>query len=391
LTAPCYVTGIGAVSAFGIGTEALWKGLLSGRTAVSPLRRFDGSGLRSPLVAEAPDPGGDFPNRTDRLAFAAAREALSSAGLEALPEQAGVATGAGVGGLPESEEAFGAWLAGSARTPSLRTLTRHMPATTADLLCLAFGARGPRCAAASACASSTTALALGAAWISLGETDCVLAGGADALTRMTVGGFNSLRLVASEPPRPFDRSRSGMAVGEGAAFLVLESFERVRERGARPLAALSGWGLSTDAHHATAPHPEGRGALAALQAALQRAGATAEEVDAVNAHGTGTRANDSAEAAALVRLLGRRAPEVPVSSVKGALGHCLGAAGALEAVASVLTILRQTVPPTAGLATPEFEGLLLPTAPVERPVGSVLTLNLGFGGHNAALFFRRTP
>ncbi len=391
MTAPCYVTGIGAVSAFGVGAEALWQGLLSGRTAVAPLRRFDGRGLRSDLVAEAPDPGGGFPNRTDRLAFAAAREALSSAGLETLPSHAGVATGAGVGGLPESEEACGAWVGGAARTPSLRTLTRHVPATTADLLCLALGACGPRCAVANACASSTAALALGAAWISLGETDCVLAGGADALARMTVGGFNSLRLVASEPPRPFDRTRSGMAVGEGAAFLVLESAERVRARGTRPLAALPGWGLSADAHHATAPHPEGRGALEAMRAALAGAGATAEDVDAVNAHGTGTRANDSAEAAALVRLLGRRAPEVPVSSVKGALGHCLGAAGALEAVASVLTLLCQTVPPTAGLRNPEFEGLFLPTAPVEGPVGSVLTLNLAFGGHNAALFFRRVP
>jgi 3-oxoacyl-[acyl-carrier-protein] synthase II len=208
---------------------------------------------------------------------------------------------------------------------------------------------------------------------------------------MTVGGFNSLRLVGPEPPRPFDRSRAGMAVGEGAAFLVLESPGRARARGARPLATLDGWGLSADAHHATAPHPEGTGALEAMRAALRGAGATAAEVDAVNAHGTGTRANDAAEAAALVRLLGDRAAAVPVSSVKGAVGHCLGAAGALESVVSVLTLARQTVPPTAGLREPEFKALLLPREPLSRPIGSVLSVNLAFGGHNAALFFRRAP
>jgi 3-oxoacyl-(acyl-carrier-protein) synthase len=236
------------------------------------------------------------------------------------------------------------------------------------------------------------AIGLGGLWIASGRCECVLAGASDALSRLTVGGFNALRVVSPDRPKPFDRNRSGMVIGEGAAFLVLESPESARARGARPLATLDGVGLSADAFHATAPQPDGEGALRAIRQALEMAGAGSGDVDHVNAHGTATPSNDAAEAQALLALLGDRAGKVPVTSIKGAVGHCLGAAGALEAVAAVLSLLHQRVPPCAGFADSDPAiPLWVPTAAVSMSLRLVLSVNLAFGGNNAALLFGRAP
>jgi len=393
---PAAVTGLGLVCGLGATPGEFWEALCEGRSAVRDLTRLPAEGLRSARVVEAvPFPGEEEPgrlSRVDRMALYAAGQALADAGLPALPEGAGVAIGTGVGGLPESEAAYGRFLATGRVAPHLREYFGHLPATTADVLAERLVVTGPRASVVNACSSSTAALGQALLWLASGETGCVLAGASDALSRLTVGGFNTLRVVSPDRPRPFDRNRSGMVVGEAAAFLVLEDLERARARGARILALFEGYGLSADAHHATQPHPEGAGALACLRQALACAGIGPDDVDHVNAHGTATPANDGAEARALAALLGPRVCEVPVVSIKGAVGHCLGAAGALEAAAVVLALTHQEVPPNTGLE--EQDPAVTLRVPVRRSpcaLRHALSLNLAFGGNNAALVFGRAP
>lgn len=389
---PVWVTGMGVYSAIGTDAASFWEALLEGRSGVADLTRFPAGDMRSARVAQCPDPGGPRRSRADNLALCAAREALAQAGLERLPEGAGIALGAGVGGLPESEDAYLRMLDGAPLSRGHRAFTGHLPATTADVLGAELGGGGPRISAANACTSSAVAIGLGGLWVSSGECSCVLAGASDALSRLTVGGFNCLRLVSPDRPRPFDGERSGMVIGEGAAFLLLESPEAARARGARPLAILEGVGLSADAFHATAPHPEGEGALRAMRQALATAGLTPGDVDHVNAHGTATAANDLAEGNALVSLLGGRVAAVPVTSIKGAVGHCLGAAGAMEAAAVVLSLVHQAVPPCAGFRSPDPAiPLRVPNRAVPMALRHVLSVNLAFGGNNAALLFGGAP
>jgi 3-oxoacyl-[acyl-carrier-protein] synthase II len=351
--------------------------------------------MRSTMCAEvAPfeEPGCEGVGFADTMAIHAARQALANAGLESLPANSGVAVGTGVSGLPESEEAYLAHLSGAPLARAVRPFARHLPATAADLLAARFGADGPLLSVVNACSSSTLAIGQAGEWIASGECDCVLAGASDALSRLTMGGFNILRVVSRDRPRPFDKSRSGMVIGEGGAFLVLESLDRAVARGARIMATLDGMGLSCDAHHATAPDAEGRGALAALRQCLEKSGVTLAELDHINAHGTGTGPNDRAEGAAIRTFLGERAGEVPVISVKGAMGHCLGAAGAIEAVITTLTLFHQTVPPSVGFEEPDPDiPLRVPKEPIPMPLRTALSLSLAFGGNNAAICFRRAP
>lgn len=387
---PVWVTGLGIFCAIGTDAGSFWKALTAGDSGVGALTRFPAGDMRCPRGAQCPDPGGPCLNRVDNLALRAAREALGQAGLAHLPEGAGIALGAGVGGLPESEEAFLTERSAGSLAGCLRAFASHLPATTADVLGAEFGGGGPRLSIANACTSSSAAVGLAGLWVASGECDCALAGASDALSRLTVGGFNALRVVSPDRPKPFDRNRSGMVIGEGAAFLVLESPKSARARGARPLATLEGVGLSADAFHATAPQPEGEGALRAMRQALQMAGVGPESVDHVNAHGTATPSNDAAEAKALTALLGDRTGQVPVTSIKGSVGHCLGAAGAMEAVGAVLSLVHQCVPPCAGFAEADPAiPLWVPREAMPLPLRHVLSVNLAFGGNNAALLFGR--
>jgi 3-oxoacyl-[acyl-carrier-protein] synthase II len=338
------------------------------------------------------EPGCENMGFADTLAVHAAREAMECAGLTRLPPGGGVAIGTGVSGLPESEVAYLDHLGGALLAKGARTFTKHLPATAADLLAARFGADGPLLSVVNACSSSTVAIGQAGEWIASGECDCVLAGASDALSRLTLGGFNILRVVSRDRPRPFDKNRSGMVIGEGGAFVVLESLDRARSRGANILATLEGMGLSCDAHHATAPDAEGKGALAALRQCLEKSGVPLAQLDHINAHGTGTGPNDRAEGAAIRTFLGERVQEVPVISVKGAMGHCLGAAGALEAVVSVLSLHHQTVPPSVGFEEPDPDiPLRVPKEPTPMPLRTALSLSLAFGGNNAAICFRRAP
>jgi 3-oxoacyl-[acyl-carrier-protein] synthase II len=268
----------------------------------------------------------------------------------------------------------------------------HQPASVTDLVARRLGIVGPRTTIMTACSSSATAIGRAADLVRLGRVAVALAGGAEGLCRLTYAGFNALRAVSPEPCRPFDAERKGLSLGEGAAVLVLEEEMHARARGAEVLGFLAGWGMTADAHHMTAPHPEGDGAARAMLAALADAELAPEAIDYVNAHGTATPHNDAAEVLALRRVFGERAARLPVSSTKSMVGHTLGAAGAVEAVASLCALRGGYVPPTMGLERPDpaFGALdFVPGAAREARVGAVLSSSFAFGGNNTVLVFTR--
>jgi 3-oxoacyl-[acyl-carrier-protein] synthase II len=390
------VTGLGVVSALGPDVASFEAGLRAGRSGIGPLTRFEARGFRAQLAAEAPEPSPpvDEPlaSRPDRLGLQAAFEAVRAAGLGARElADAALVFGTGTGGAPSTEAWLDARLRGE--TPPSSWLVCHQPASVTDLVARHLGIRGPRSTVMTACSSSATAVGWAADRIRLGQAEVALAGGAEGLCRLTYAGFSCLRALApgDEPCRPFDAERKGLTLGEGAAVLVLEDEAHARARGATVLALVAGWGISADAHHMTAPHPEGDGAARAMRAALDDAGLPASAVGYVNAHGTATPHNDAAETLALRAVLGARAPSVPVSSIKSMVGHTLGAAGAVEAVASVLTLARGFLPPTVHLRTPDPAfGLDFVAGEARRAeVGVVLSNSFAFGGNNTCLVFER--
>ncbi|MEO8503798.1 MAG: beta-ketoacyl-[acyl-carrier-protein] synthase family protein [Acidobacteriota bacterium] len=401
------VTGIGAVSGFGWGTAALWQGLSAGRHAIRDFDRFDHRRHRTHVAAQVPAPpdtvadaAGDTASLADAFAVAAADEALRQAGLRrAIPglrgAGAGVFFGSSTGGMFESEGFFEALLGerGSRRL-RLHELLSQPPSGPGDAVARAFGVRGPVQTISSACASATLAIGIALESLREGETEVALAGGSDSLCRLTFAGFNSLRSVDAGPCRPFRHLREGLSLGEGGAVLVLETLAHAEARGARPLAIVAGAGGSCDAHHMTAPDPSGVGVVRAIRAALADAEVEADAVSFVNAHGTGTPLNDAAEWAALSEVFGARAGQIPVTSTKGNLGHFLGSAGAIEAVATVLCLEHGAVHPTPG------DGPIDPASPVDLVLGApravptdavALSTNFAFGGSNAAAVFRGWP
>jgi len=397
------VTGLGAVSAWGWSLADLRRGADSGRTAIGAFARFPNDAFATRIAAEVPpDPAPDRGGRSgsarrtsfaDRFAVAAAAEALASAGLpgDLSPTGAGVFFASSTGGMYESEGFYAELRERPRERVALAALAAQEVSGPGDAVARAFRATGPVETISSACASASLALGVALDEIRSGTIDVALAGGSDSLCRITYGGFNALRAVDPVPCAPFRARRAGMSLGEGAAVLVLESAESARARGAEPLAELLGAGATGDAHHMTAPHPEGEGAARAIEAALADAGIPASAVDFVNAHGTGTPLNDVAEYRALRRVFGERVVELPVAATKASIGHLLGAAGAIEAVATVTALVDGAIPGTPG------DGDLDPDTPVllvrERtsaPVRVGVSVNLAFGGCNGALVFART-
>jgi 3-oxoacyl-(acyl-carrier-protein) synthase len=378
------------VSPLGTGLTAFWDGLVAGRSAVAPIRRFRVDGLDPATAAEVASDSGPDRDRAGWFAVSAATEALAAAGIRPGtidPARIGVALGTTLGGM----EIFEAWdLADAAGDEPLPPHLERVPYfASATRVAAAIGARGPVMTTQLACASGTQAVAMAADWVRAGQADVVLAGGSDLLCRFVVAGFNSLRATA-EVARPFDRDRRGLVLGEGAAVLVIEEEEHAARRGARAAARVLGTGAAGDAVHMTAPDREGGGVVRAIRAALADAGVMPAGVDFVSAHGTGTPFNDAMEARALVQLFGERA--VPVNSIKGAIGHTLGAAGAFEAVLCAEVLARGAVPPTAGLleVDPECAGLDLVRG-AARPCDArvALSTSSGFAGANAALLLGR--
>ncbi|HNK44138.1 MAG TPA: beta-ketoacyl-[acyl-carrier-protein] synthase family protein [Pseudomonadota bacterium] len=390
------VTGLGVVSGLGKDLSAFCDGLFSGRSGIGPLSLFSCPDARSQLVAQAPDPDlsrillPGCTSRPDRFGIAAALAAVEHAGLST-PDlhDAAVLFGTGTGGAIETEQYLRELQDGMLPSPKL--LVTHQPASVTDLVARILCAYGPRTTVMTACSSSAIAIAQALDWIRLGRCEVALAGGAEALCKLTVAGFGALRATSPEPCQPFDKNRKGLNLGEGAAVLVLESRRHAERRGAKVLARLLGAGMSCDAHHMTAPQPEGIGARQAMEAALCDAKVGREAIGYINAHGTGTPHNDAAESRAVRDLLGDRAPHVPMSSIKSMCGHTLGAAGAIEAAASVLSLVHGVLPPTKNLRDPETEfGLdYIPEVPRQKQVDVVLSSSFAFGGNNAALLFGR--
>jgi 3-oxoacyl-[acyl-carrier-protein] synthase II len=317
---------------------------------------------------------------------------MAMAGLSAAGGRVGLVVGSTTGGLFETELLLAQLHADPRSKDALAGLRLSPLSGAAEAISGAMGPFVRTRTVSSACSSGANALVVAAAWLASGELDAVVAGGCDSLCRLTVGGFNALGALDTEPCRPFDRRRKGTSLGEGAGFVVLEPRARAVRRGAAALAELAAWASGAEAFHITNPEPTGTAIAELIAATLARGGLAASDVDYVNAHGTGTRANDSAEAGALRQALGNEALRIPVSSSKGQIGHTLAAAGAIEAAITALVVARGTLVPTGGLEEPDPELRLVHVPRVGKQVGTVraaLSNAFGFGGMNAVLAFRR--
>ncbi|HEY7956711.1 MAG TPA: beta-ketoacyl-[acyl-carrier-protein] synthase family protein [Polyangia bacterium] len=376
------ITGIGAVSGFGAGVERLWSALLGGRRAMAERDELARAGIKAGPVALYPDLPLDAPARAIQLALIAAREALSDAGDPPRGARLGVTCGTTLG-------AIGGWLRAVRTGGSAPRRFGH--AGPAQAVAEEARAGGPVEVASVACASGNAALGMALDLVREETCDVVLAGGVDALNDFVLSGFACLKALDSVPCRPFDRRRHGLNLGEGAGFLVVESEAHARARGARIRAFLDGYGLSADAVHMTGPDREGRGAARSMLAALADAKLPPERLDFVSAHGTATVFNDLMESRALAQVLGARAATTPVNSIKSALGHTLGAAGALEAILCVRTLETGLLAPTAGLEEldPEIALDVVRGQPRALAAVTALSTSSGFGGTNAAVLLRR--
>ncbi len=397
MAAAIAITGVGQVSALGAGMAALRAGIVAGRCGIGPLTSFAHQG-RSSIAAQVEAPvttpnESPWLSRSDLLALAASDEACRAAGLDVdARADAGLAVGTTTGGMREAEEAYRRWRAGEDERPRQSGFAGMPLSTVGAAVAQRLGVLGPRVTVSTACSSGALAITAAADMIRRGDASVALAVGADALCRLTYAGFDALQALDPEPCRPFDAARRGLSLGEGAAAFVLEDVDHARARGARVCALLLGAGASADAHHVTAPHPESTGAIAAMHAALEAAGLGPDAIDYVNAHGSGTKHNDDAEVAALRAVFGDRLARVPVSSSKSQIGHCLAAAGALEAAITVTALADGILPATVTLRMPDAawsELDLVPVAGRRAALGIALSSSYGFGGHNVTLVLAR--
>lgn len=397
------VTGVGIVSSLARSATETFERLIKGERGFSEITLFDTQGQRTCLGGEVlgfsvadvvPEGAVTRFSRTDALALCAAKDALTSAGLESSSARGpfAIATGVTTAGMRESEEVLAELPGVMDAVRSTTRLLTYPLSSPAARLAEAFAPVLEVATVCSACSSGANAIIEGAAWITNGRATRVLAGGTDGLCRLTLTGFNSLGATDTGLCRPFDRRRAGLTLGEGAAFLVLEREDVARERNARILAWLSGFAVGAEAFHVTHPETSGSVAAALLEAAMRRAGLGPADVDYVNAHGTGTVPNDAIETLAIRRAFGPDADRVMVSSAKGQIGHTLGAAGAIEAAITVLALDRQVVPPTGGLAEPDEACKLRHVMNEGLPasIRSALSSSFGFGGTGAVLLFERS-
>jgi 3-oxoacyl-[acyl-carrier-protein] synthase II len=398
------VTGLGVVSPLGVGAGVLIDRWCRGESGVvdglGACRDFDSKSLFSKKELKRFD-------RFTQFAVIAADEAVAMAGWkeDGLPvpgDRVGCVIGSGNGGTETMSAGWKDISTGGEAAVSALLIPRAMANGASAFLALRYGLEGPSHAVASACSSGADAIADGVRMLRLGETDAMIVGGAEAqMVQLSLAGFTNMgALSESGVSRPFDARRDGFVMGEGAGVLVLEAVDVAERRGARILGEVLGYGATNDIHHIVTPHPEGRGAVKAISRALADAGVTPEDVDYINAHGTATTANDRAETVALKQVFGARANDVPVSSLKSAIGHLIGAAGAVESVATLLALQRGVAPPTLNYEVIE-DGLDLDYVPNHaRPLAAngsghqrrvALCNSFGFGGHNSVLVLANTP
>ncbi len=407
------VTGIGAITPLGNSKDEFWSNLCNGVSGASPITKFDASKFKTQFACEVKnfDIGAYLDRKEARkldlfshYAIAASEMAVLDSGLNldtVNKDRVGVIWGAGIGGLSTFQEEVTNFAKGDG-TPRFNPF--FIPKMIVDIapghISIRFGFRGPNFSTVSACASSTNSLIDAYHYIQLGKADVFVAGGSEAaVNEAGVGGFNALHAlsVRNDSPqtasRPFDKDRDGFVLGEGGVGMILEEYEHAVKRGARIYAEMVGGGLSADAYHITAPHPEGLGALAVMKNALEDAKMQPEEIDYINVHGTSTPLGDIAEYKAIMSVFGEHAYKLNISSTKSMTGHLLGAAGALEAAACVLSVYNDIVPPTINHFTDDeaFDpkiNLTFNTAQ-KREVRAALSNTFGFGGHNASVIFKK--
>jgi 3-oxoacyl-[acyl-carrier-protein] synthase II len=407
------ITGLGALTPIGNTLEEYWKGLLEGKSGAAPITQFDASLFKTQFACEVKNFDVEVYidkkearklDRFSQFAMASATEAIADAALmESNPnlDRVGVIWGSGIGGLKTFQDEAQAFFAGDG-TPRFNPF--FIPKMIADIaaghISIKYGFRGPNYVTVSACASSTNALIDAFNYIRLGKADVIVSGGSEAcVNEMGMGGFNALKALSTRndspetASRPFDLDRDGFVLGEGSGALILEEYEHAIKRGAKIYAEVIGGGMSGDAYHMTAPHPEGIGARNTMIEALRDANIDPSEVDYVNVHGTSTPLGDIAEVKAIQQVFGDHAYNLNISSTKSMTGHLLGAAGAIEAIASVLAVKNDIVPPTINHFTddPELDTKLNFTfnKPQERVVNVALSNTFGFGGHNTTLIVRK--
>lgn len=406
------VTGLGAVTPIGDDVGSTWRAMLAGESGIGPITLFDTSGYRSTIAGEIDgwDPEDHFDRREvrriDRFAqffLVAVREALQQAGLsyeedDPAATRAGVVVGAGFGGMGSFIKEIETLSERGPGRLSPLGVPRIIPNMAAGLASIENNLLGPVSCVVTACSASANAIGDAAEMIRRGAADVVVAGGAEAaVTTFGIGTFAQSRALSTrndEPARasrPFDADRDGFVMGEGGAVLILEEYQAAVERGVPILAELTGYGMSADAYHITLPRPGGTGAARAMTAAMDDARLTSDSIGYINAHGTSTRANDSTETAAIRIALGDEADSVPVSSTKSMTGHLLGGAGAVEAVASIMALQSQAVPPTINYESPDPECDLdyVPNEAREVDLDHVMSNSFGFGGHNVSLVFSK--
>jgi 3-oxoacyl-[acyl-carrier-protein] synthase II len=403
------VTGIGAVSPLGVGAEATWKALVSGESGAGPVTRFDASEYSTQIACEVKDfDATDFmeqrdARRTDRFchfAVASSVEACEQAGwTKQVPYDAsrvGVAIGSGIGGIETLEAQHRVLLERGPSKMSPFTVPLLMINGASGAVAMRFGLHGPNFAAVSACASGAHAIGEAANMIRNGLADAMIAGGSEApITPLAFGAFACMGALSrrnddpTRASRPFDADRDGFVIAEGGAVLVLEEWDAAVSRGATILAEVVGYGATCDGFHLTQPDPEAAGSTAAMKLAIADAGIATTDVGYINAHGTSTPFNDKIESLAVRNVFGQDAP--PISSTKSATGHLTGAAGAVEAVFTVLALTTKTLPPTINYTTPDPECDLdyIPNDARSAEVSHALSNSFGFGGHNACLVFKR--
>jgi 3-oxoacyl-[acyl-carrier-protein] synthase II len=406
------VTGIGCVSPLGNNVETTWRELLAGRSGVGPITHFDASGFKTRFAAEVKgfDPEGLLGRRDARrmdrftqFAVVAVGEALSDSGLNVNDEnrgRIGVVLGTGIGGIGTLLKGAQALAERGPHWVSPFLVPMMLPDTGAGQVAILFGLRGPNMAVVTACATGTNAIGEASEMIRRGAADAMVAGGSEAgIVPPAVAGFNVMDAISTRnddparASRPFDLERDGFVVGEGAAALILESLEHARARGARILAEVAGYASTNDAFHMSAPLEDGAGASACMRLALADAGLTPNDIDYINAHGTSTRLNDASETAAIKTVFGEQAYRVPISSTKSMTGHLLGAAGAIEAIFSLLAIRHGAIPPTINYETPDPSCDLdyVPNRSRAAAMRRVLSNSFGFGGHNACIILSEPP
>ena len=404
------ITGLGTVNPLANDTEGTWSALLTGHSGIDRITRFVPDQYEVHIAGEVKGFNPEaFIEKRDikkmslfiQYAVASAAMAYRDSGLrdqDIDKEQLGVIIGSGMGGLESIEYYHEALLKGGGRKISPFFIPMTIGNMASGYVAIRFGALGPNLCVTTACSSGAHSIGESYRYIQNGLADVIIAGGAEStITPLALSGFANMKALSSNndnprrASRPFDLNRDGFVMGEGAGIMILESFEHARARGARMYAEVAGYGANGDAYHITAPSPEGRGAMQCMSRALSNAGMQPHEIDYINAHGTSTKFNDHVETLAIKNVFGDHAHRLAVSSTKGATGHLLGAAGAIEAIFTVLALNRGTLPPTINYDTPDPECDLnyVPNVPVQRSITSGMSNSFGFGGTNAVLIFKK--